>query len=117
MEERDMKEYTRMNQWRFGQKWAVVAMAMLLLVSSASLAFAGSTGDVIDDSLITTKVKSSFVADSTVSALDISVETTQGVVSLTGLVTSEAERQRAVEIARETSGVKQVDARNLIVKR
>jgi hyperosmotically inducible protein len=72
---------------------------------------------VIDDSLITTKVKSSFVADSAVSALDISVETNQGVVSLTGLVNSETERQRAVQIAQETSGVKKVDAKNLIVKR
>jgi osmotically-inducible protein OsmY len=117
MEERDMKECTRINQWRLGQKWAVVVMAVLLLVSSASLVLAGSTGDVIDDSLITTKVKSSFVADSTVSALDISVETNQGVVTLTGLVTNETERQRAVQIARETSGVKQVDAKNLIVKR
>jgi osmotically-inducible protein OsmY len=117
MEEQDMKEYARINQWRFGQKWAVVAMSVLLLVSGASLLLAGSTGDVIDDSLITTKVKSSFVADSTVSALDISVETNQGVVTLTGLVTNETERQRAVQIARETSGVKQVDAKNLIVKR
>jgi hyperosmotically inducible protein len=82
-----------------------------------SWAGSGSTGEVIDDSVITTKVKSSYVADSTVSALDISVETNQGVVALTGLVNTEVERQRAVQIARETSGVKQVDARNLIVKK
>ena len=112
-----MKEYTHMRQWRRGRSWAVIAMAVLLLVSGTSMVRAGTTGDVIDDSLITTKVKSSFVGDSTVSALDISVETKQGVVNLTGLVNSEAERQRAVQIARETSGVKQVDARNLIVKR
>lgn len=112
-----MKEHVHMRQWRPGKGWAVIAMALLLLVSATSVALAGSAGEVIDDSLITTKVKSSFVADSAVSALDISVETTQGVVSLTGLVNSEAERQRAVQIARETSGVKQVDARNLIVKR
>jgi len=92
-------------------------MAVLLLVSGAPVVLAGTTGDVVDDSIITTKVKSSFVADSTVSALDISVETTKGVVNLTGLVNSEAERQRAVQIARETSGVKKVDASNLIVKR
>jgi len=112
-----MKEHTHMRQWRSGQGWVVIAVAVLLLVSSTSILLAASTGEVIDDSLITTKVKSSFVADSTVSALDISVETNKGVVNLTGLVNSEAERQRAVQIARETSGVKQVDARNLIVKR
>lgn len=112
-----MKEHIHMRQWRSGQGWVVIAMAVLLLVSSTSIVLAGSTGEVIDDSIITTKVKSSFVADSAVSSLDISVETIKGVVNLTGLVNSEAERQRVVQIARETSGVKQVDARNLIVKR
>lgn len=115
-----MKEHIHMRQWRSGQGWVVIAMAVLLLVSSTSIVLAGpagNVGDAVDDSLITTKVKSSFVADSAVSSLDISVETIKGVVNLTGLVNSEAERQRVVQIARETSGVKQVDARNLIVKR
>jgi hyperosmotically inducible protein len=112
-----MQEHLPVNRCRFRQGWAVVAVAVLLLIGSAPLVLAGSTGDVIDDSLITTKVKSSFVADSAVSALDISVETNQGVVSLTGLVNNETERQRAVQIAQETSGVKKVDAKNLIVKR
>jgi hyperosmotically inducible protein len=101
----------------FSKNWIVMAMAALLLVSGASMGWASSAGQVVDDSVITTKVKSSYVADSAVSAYDISVETNQGVVALTGLVNSEAERQKAVQIARETSGVKQVDARNLIVKR
>ena len=112
-----MKKHTQMRQSRFSKNWIVIAMAALLLVGGASMGWAGSAGEVIDDSVITTKVKSSYVADSAVSALDISVETNQGVVVLTGLVNTEAERQRAVQIARETSGVKQVDARNLIVKR
>jgi len=112
-----MKKYMQMRQLRFSKNWVVMAMAALLLVSGVSMGWASSAGQVIDDSVITTKVKSSYVADSTVSALDISVETNQGVVALTGLVNNEAERQRAVQIARETSGVKQVDARNLIVKR
>jgi osmotically-inducible protein OsmY len=117
--ERPMKKHTQMWRSRFSKNWIVMAMAALLLISGASMSWAGSgsTGEVIDDSVITTKVKSSYVADSTVSALDISVETNQGVVALTGLVNTEVERQRAVQIARETSGVKQVDARNLIVKK
>jgi hyperosmotically inducible protein len=95
----------------------VMAMAILLALSCTSIGIAGSTGDYIDDSVITTKVKSSFVADSTVSALDISVDTSQGVVNLTGIVNNDQERQRAIQIAQETNGVKQVNARNLFVKR
>jgi osmotically-inducible protein OsmY len=94
----------------------VMAIAVLLMLSCTSIGIAGSTGDFIDDSVITTKVKSSFVADSTVSALDISVDTSQGVVNLTGIVNNEQERQRAIQIAKETNGVKQVNARNLFVK-
>jgi hyperosmotically inducible periplasmic protein len=72
---------------------------------------------VVDDTIITTKVKASFVADATVSALAIDVDTAQGVVSLTGMVNSEAERQRAIQLAQGVEGVKRVEARNLVVKR
>lgn len=112
-----MKECTSMQRLRLNTILGVMTMAALLALSCTSIATAGSTGDFIDDSVITTKVKSSFVADSTVSALDISVETTQGVVNLTGIVNNEQERQRAIQIAQETDGVKKVDARNLLVKR
>jgi len=94
-----------------------MATAVLLMLSCTSIGIAGSAGDYIDDSVITTKVKSSFVADSTVSALDISVDTSQGVVNLTGIVNNEQERQRAIQIAQETNGVKQVNAKNLFVKK
>jgi osmotically-inducible protein OsmY len=106
-----------MQRLRWNKVLGVMAMAVLLMLSFTSIGMAGSTGDFVDDSVITTKVKSSFVADSTVSALDISVETTQGVVNLTGIVNNEQERQRAIQIAQETDGVKKVDARNLLVKR
>jgi osmotically-inducible protein OsmY len=116
IEERYMKKHTSVQWLRVNKILSVIAMAALLL-SHTSVGIAGSAGEFIDDSVITTKVKSSFVADSTVSALDISVETTQGVVNLTGIVNSEQERQRAIQIAQETNGVRQVDARNLVVKR
>jgi osmotically-inducible protein OsmY len=112
-----MRGHTLMQRLRWNKILGVLAMAVLLMLSFTSIGMAGSTGDVVDDSVITTKVKSSFVADSTVSALDISVETTQGVVNLTGIVNNEQERQRAIQIAQETDGVKKVDARNLFVKR
>jgi hyperosmotically inducible protein len=112
-----MKEHTLMRRLRLNKVLGVMAMAVLLIMSSTSIGIAGSAGEFVDDSVITTKVKSSFVADSAVSALDISVETSQGVVNLTGIVNNEQERQRAIQIAQETNGVKQVNARNLFVKR
>jgi len=71
---------------------------------------------VVDDAIITTKVKTSFVADPTVSALSIKVETSQGVVNLTGIVNSEQERQRLIQLAQDVEGVKRVEAGNLFVK-
>jgi|SRR5687767_10267874 osmotically-inducible protein OsmY len=112
-----MKEHTSMRRLKLNKVLGVMAMAVLLIMSSTSIGIAGSAGEFVDDSVITTKVKSSFVADSAVSALDISVETSQGVVNLTGIVNNEQERQRAIQIAQETNGVKQVNARNLFVKR
>ena len=95
---------------------AVVVMAVLVLVGCAGTSSRESTGEFVDDSAITTKVKSSFVADPIVSALAINVETTKGVVHLQGIVNNEQERQRAIQLAQAVGGVKQVDARNLFVK-
>jgi hypothetical protein len=76
-----------------------------------------STGQAIDDTLITTKVKASFAADPQVSALAITVETENGVVTLSGVVENEAERQRAIQLAQGMEGVTRVDANKLLVKR
>lgn len=67
-----------------------------------------STGEVIDDSWITTKVKAAFVEDKTVSALGIQVETFKGTVQLSGFANSLDERSRAAELARSVKGVKEV---------
>jgi osmotically-inducible protein OsmY len=97
--------------------WGGILLAILILVTGAALAGERSTGQVIDDATITTKVKASFVADPQVSALAISVETTNGVVTLSGVVDNEAERQRAIQLAQGMEGVKRVDANKLLVKR
>jgi type IV secretory pathway TrbL component len=62
----------------------------------------------IEGSALTAKIKSKMALDDTVKALDINVDTTDAVVTLTGTVHSEAERTRAVQLARETAGVKSV---------
>ncbi len=72
-----------------------------------------STGEYIDDSAITTKIKSRFVADSMISAYDIHVETFRGNVILSGFVNTEAQKERAVSIARSTAGVQDVKADGL----
>jgi hypothetical protein len=98
-------------------RWEGILLAMLLVVTGAAMAGERSTGQAIDDTLITTKVKASFVADPQVSALAITVETTNGVVTLSGVVENEAERQRAIQLAQGMEGVTRVDANKLLVKR
>lgn len=72
-------------------------------------------GDVISDSWITTKVKSTLVFSSNVSGTDIDVETKDGVVSLKGHVASAAEKELAVKLAEDVRGVESVDAGGLEV--
>lgn len=69
----------------------------------------------INDTWITTKVKSSLLADSDVAGLDVSVETVNGVVRLSGDVESQAQIDRAVEIARDIEGVTNVESSDLTV--
>ena len=66
---------------------------------------------VASDSAITTKIKSKYVADSVVSVFNIGVRTYEGTVTLTGTVGSIAARNRAVQLAKQTSGVRAVDDR------
>jgi hyperosmotically inducible periplasmic protein len=99
------------------QGWIGLVMVAALAAGCAATPEHRSTGEVIDDAAITTKVKANLLADAMVSAFAISVETSRAAVSLTGIVNSEAERQRAIQIAQEVGGVKQVDARNLFIKR
>ncbi len=71
-------------------------------------AAAAKTEEVIDDSAITTSIKTKLLADKKTSAIEIGVETTNGVVTLSGKVTSSAERAEALKIAKHNTGVKRV---------
>src|SRR5262245_61879592 len=64
--------------------------------------------EAIETGGITAKIKSKMALDDTVKALAINVDTNGSVVTLTGVVRSEAERQRALQLARETEGVTSV---------
>jgi osmotically-inducible protein OsmY len=62
----------------------------------------------LTDGQITAKIKAKMALDDTVKALAIDVDTTGPIVTVSGTVDSEAQRQRVVQLARETDGVKQV---------
>lgn len=69
-------------------------------------------GTQVSDAGITSKVKSKLAADPEVTAMNVDVDTTDGVVTLSGLVRTESQREEAEELARNTEGVKRV--RNLL---
>lgn len=63
------------------------------------------TEEAVGDASVTAKIKSKMALDETVKAINVSVNTDGSVVTLSGSVRSEAERKRAVQLARETAGV------------
>ena len=67
-----------------------------------------STEEAVDDSLLANKVKMALYADKQVSGRQIAVEASQGVIQLSGTVTSLPEAQRAVQLAQGIKGVKEV---------
>jgi len=69
---------------------------------------ASKTGEVFEDSAITTDVKTKFLAEPGVSGVDIHVDTKNGVVTLSGNVKTKAEETKAISIARGSKGVKRV---------
>jgi osmotically-inducible protein OsmY len=71
---------------------------------------ATNAGEVISDLWITSKVKSSLIYSRNLDGLNIKVDTKDGMVSLNGVVANYAEKQLAVEIARNIRGVRGVDA-------
>lgn len=74
-----------------------------------------STGEHLDDAVITSKVKTELFRDPAVSGFAVDVETFKGKVQLSGFVDSAEQKSRAGDIAKKTAGVKAV-ANNLIVK-
>lgn len=87
----------------------------VVLIGCAGSRTETSTGEMVDDSVITTKVKSLLVADQGLSAFDIEVETFKGVVQLSGFVDTEEQAEKAVEIAESVDGVRDVKD-SLIIK-
>jgi osmotically-inducible protein OsmY len=93
----------------------VLLMLIATFAACASTRTHESTGEYVDDSVITTKVKSLLAADDFLKSFQIGVETFQGTVQLSGFVNSQKAVDKAVEITRSVKGVKSVK-NNLIVK-
>jgi osmotically-inducible protein OsmY len=93
----------------------VLVMLMVSFAACASTRTQESAGEYVDDSVITTKVKSLLAADDFLKSFQISVETFKGTVQLSGFVNSQKAVDKAVEIARSVKGVQAVK-NDLIVK-
>jgi osmotically-inducible protein OsmY len=95
--------------------YLVLLMFIAGFVACASTSKQESTGEYVDDSVITTKVKSLLAADDFLKSFEISVETYKGTVQLSGFVGSKQAVDKAGEIARSVKGVNSVK-NDLIVK-
>ncbi|MHC1700935.1 MAG: BON domain-containing protein [Humidesulfovibrio sp.] len=87
----------------------VLTALMALSLGCASTAKHEGTGEYIDDSVITTKVKAMIFNEDSLKSGEINVETFKGVVQLSGFVSSQANIDKAVEVARKVNGVKMVN--------
>ena len=93
----------------------VILMLIASFVACASTSKQEGAGEYVDDSVITTKVKSLLAADDFLKSFQIGVETFKGTVQLSGFVNSQKAIDKAVEITRSVKGVGSVK-NNLIVK-
>ncbi len=87
----------------------VVALALMLSLGCTSTPTQESTGEYVDNSVITARVKTAIFKDPSLKSAEINVETFKGVVQLSGFVSSQSDINRAVEIARAVDGVKSVE--------
>ena len=85
-----------------------IAVALASSIGCASTQKQEGTGEYIDDSLITTKVKAAILNEPRLKVAEINVETFKGVVQLSGFVSSRADINKAVEVARSVQGVESV---------
>lgn len=86
----------------------LLAIALVSVVGCSSTTKQESTGEYLDDSVITTKVKTAIFREPTLKSAEINVETFKGVVQLSGFVNSQSDINMAVGIAQGIKGVTSV---------
>ncbi|BBJ24359.1 BON domain-containing protein [Candidatus Nitrotoga sp. AM1P] len=84
------------------------AIAFMSILGCAATTKSEGTGEYLDDSVITTKVKAAVFNEPALKSTEINVETYKGVVQLSGFVSSQSSIDRAEEVARGVKGVKSV---------
>jgi len=104
-----------MKKRNFVISYLVLLVLVASLVACASTRTQESTGQYVDDSVITTKVKGLLAGDDFLKSFQIGVETFKGVVQLSGFVNSQKAVDKAIEITRSVEGVKSIK-NDLIVK-
>lgn len=85
-----------------------LALTLVTAVGCSSTPKQEGTGEYIDDTVITTKVKAAILNESTLKVAEINVETFKGVVQLSGFVAQQGDIAKAAEVARSVKGVKSV---------
>ncbi len=83
-------------------------LVFAFFVGCASTPKQEGTGEYVDDTVITTKVKAAVLNEPSLKSAEINVETFKGVVQLSGFVSSQANVSKAIEVARSVPGVKSV---------
>lgn len=86
----------------------VLIIMTVFFLGCASTAKQEGTGEYVDDTVITTKVKAAIFEEPTLKTSEINVETFKGIVQLSGFVSSSADINKAVEVTRRINGVKSV---------
>ena len=94
---------------QFNRFFALIAAVLLVTMAGcASTSRHEGTGEYIDDTVLTTKTKAAIFKEPSLKSAEINVETFKGIVQLSGFVSSQADINRAAEIARGIAGVKSV---------
>ena len=124
----EMTQWAQLRSWGARNRGALDHWLGSLVVINSSVEAARLWGTIsgwgklhgrsrpINDTWITTKVKSSLLADSDVAGTEVSVETINGVVHLSGYVDDQRQIDRAVEVARDIEGVTRVESSGLQLK-
>ena len=85
-----------------------LAVTLMSAVGCAATSKQEGTGEYVDDSVITAKVKAAILNEATLKVAEINVETFKGIVQLSGFVGTQADIDKAIAVARAVGGVKSV---------
>lgn len=83
----------------------LLSVSVLAVMGCAPTATRQGTGEYVDDAVITTKTKAAILNEPTLKSAEINVETYKGVVQLSGFVSSQADINKAINVARDVKGV------------